>query len=48
MKTSLNYPTRIEDRKALKLMERIKAQVLQAKDRRHPALQAAPKPPSTT
>jgi hypothetical protein len=46
MKTSLNYPTRIEDRKALKLMERIKAQVLQAKDSRAP-LQAAPKPPST-
>ena len=47
MKTSLNYPTRIEDRKALKLMERIKAQVLQAKDSRDPALPAGVKPPST-
>jgi hypothetical protein len=44
MKTSLNYPRYLEDRKALKLMERIKTQILQAKDSRNTALQADPKP----
>ena len=46
MKTSQNYPTRIEDRKALKLMERIKTQVLQAKDSRKTAVPDSPKPSS--
>jgi hypothetical protein len=41
MKTSQTYPTHLEDRKVLKLMERIKTQVLHAKDSRNTALQAA-------
>ena len=48
MKTSLTYPMHLEDRKALKLMERIKTQVLQVKDSRNTALQAAaPKSPQS-
>lgn len=48
MKTSQTYPTHLEDRKVLKLMERIETQVLQAKDSRNTALQAAAqKPPQS-
>jgi hypothetical protein len=38
---------RLEERKNLKLIERLKAQVLQAKDGRNTAVQAAPKPPQS-
>ena len=40
MKTSLTYPMHLEDRKALKLIERIKTQVLQARDSRNTTLPA--------
>jgi hypothetical protein len=48
MKSSLTYPTHLEDRKVLKLMERIKTQVLRANDIRQTVQQAAvPKSPQS-